>query len=123
MASFVELDSNNIVIRGVAVNNDAIDNLPFPQSESVGITFLKDLYGQDTIWVQTSYNASFRYNYASIGFTFDETAQAFIPPKPFPSWLLNTSIYLWEAPVPYPQDGKSYYWDETTQSWVVNEPV
>ena len=50
---------------------------------------------------------------------FDVTAQAFIPPKPYPSWLLNTTIYQWKAPVPYPDDGKVYYWDEATLSWVL----
>jgi len=118
MASFVELDSHNIVIRGVAVNNDTIDNLPFPESEPVGVEFCKSLYGQDTNWVQTSYNANFRYNYAGLGFTYDNVADAFIPIKPYPSWLLNTQIYQWQAPIPMPNDGKFYVWDETTQNWV-----
>lgn len=123
MASFVELDANNIVIRGVAVNNDAIDNLPFPQSEAVGVAFLQDLYGLNTAWAQTSYNANFRYNFAGIGFIFDKQADAFIPPKPYPSWLLNTQNYQWDPPIPYPNDGKSYVWNETTQSWVeINFP-
>lgn len=118
MASFVELDSHNIVIRGVAVNNDAIDNLPFPESEPVGVEFCKSLYGQDTNWVQTSYNANFRVNYAGVGYTYDATLDAFIPPKPYPSWLLNTQTCRWSPPIPYPTDGNNYYWDETTQNWV-----
>lgn len=121
MAHFAQLDSSNIVLRVDVVNNETIDNLPFPQSEPVGVAFCKSLYGDDTIWVQTSYNANFRYNYAGMGFTYDPTAQpsgAFIPPPIFPSWVLNTNTYQWEAPIPYPNDGKTYYWDESTQSWV-----
>jgi len=119
MAHFAQLNEESIVTQVIVVNNATIDNLPFPESEPVGIAFCQSLYGPDTIWAQTSYNASFRYNYAGIGFTFDVTAQAFIPPKPYPSWLLNTTIYQWEAPVPYPDDGKMYYWDEATLSWVL----
>jgi hypothetical protein len=118
MASFVELNSDNIVIRGVAVNNDVINNLPFPQSEPVGIAFCQSLYGSNTKWAQTSYNSSFRYNYASIGYTYDEIVNAFIPPNPYPSWILDTTVYQWRAPKPYPNDGKSYGWDEAIQSWV-----
>jgi hypothetical protein len=119
MAHFAQLDTASIVTQVIVVNNATIDNLPFPESEPVGISFCQSLFGPDTIWAQTSYNASFRYNYAGIGYTFDVTAQAFIPPKPYPSWLLNTTIYQWEAPVPYPDDGKMYYWDEATLSWVL----
>jgi len=119
MANFAQLDAASIVTQVIVVNNATIDNLPFPESEPVGIAFCQSLYGPDTIWAQTSYNASFRYNYAGIGYTFDVTEQAFIPPNPYPSWLLNTNTYQWEAPIPYPDDGKMYYWDETTLSWVL----
>ena len=119
MAHFAQLDAASIVTQVIVVNNATIDNLPFPESEPVGIAFCQSLFGPETIWAQTSYSASFRYNYAGIGFTFDDVAQVFIPPKPYPSWLLNTTIYQWEAPVPYPDDGKMYYWDESTLSWVL----
>lgn len=88
-------------------------------------------------WVQTSYNTrggvhynpetnqpsedqtkALRKNYAGIGYTYDRTNDCFVPPKPFPSWTLNTETCLWNAPVPYPQDGKSYRWDEPTTSWI-----
>ena len=79
-------------------------------------------------WVQTSYNTHggvhanggtpLRKNYAGIGFTYDKERDAFIPPKPFPSWVLNEDTCLWGAPVPYPQDGKHYQWDEATLNWV-----
>lgn len=125
MAHFAQLNENSVVLEVIVVNNDAINNLQFPESEPVGIEFCRSLYGQHTNWAQTSYNASFRYNYAGIGYTFDPTAQpngAFIAPQPYPSWILNTTNYQWEAPVPYPDDGKVYYWDEATLSWVLVEP-
>ena len=122
MAYFAQLDEHSIVLQVIVVGNDTINNLPFPESEPVGVAFCKSLFGADTIWAQTSYNANFRYNYAGIGYTFDATPTpngVFIPPKPYPSWLLNTNTFQWEPPVPYPNDGKMYYWDEETQSWVL----
>ena len=122
MAHFAQLDDHNIVLQVIVISNDVVENLPFPESESLGVTFCKNLYGVNTNWAQTSYNANFRYNYAGIGYTFDPTPApngAFIPPKPYPSWLLNTNTFQWQAPVPYPNDGKMYYWDEATQSWVL----
>jgi hypothetical protein len=78
-------------------------------------------------WIQTSYNTfggvhknggtPLRKNYAGIGFTYDRTRDAFIPPKPFASWILNDDTCLWDAPTPMPTDGKLYEWDETTTSW------
>jgi hypothetical protein len=66
---------------------------------------------------------AFRKNYAGIGFTYDDVIDGFIPPKPYPSWLLNTNSCLWEAPIPYPTDGNLYEWDEETQSWIaINLP-
>ena len=118
MAYFAQLDSSSLVLQVIAVNNATIDNLPFPESEPVGIEFCQSIYGSDTIWKQTSYNANFRKNYAGIGFIYDPVLDAFIAPKPYPSWLLNTTTCKWEAPVPYPTDGKKYYWDEATLSWV-----
>ena len=119
MAHFAQLDANSIVTQVIVVSNDVINNEPFPQSEPIGVAFCQSLYGIDTSWVQTSYNGSFRYNYAGVGYIFDATAQAFIAPKPYPSWLLNTNTFQWEAPVPYPNDGNIYSWDEATQSWVM----
>lgn len=119
MAHFAQLDADNRVIQVIVVNNDEIGNLPFPDSEPLGMAFCKMLFGIETRWAQTSYNASFRYNYAGIGFSFDEAASpsgAFIAPQPFPSWTLNGS-YQWEPPVPYPSDGKIYSWDEKEQNW------
>jgi hypothetical protein len=121
MAHFAELDQNSTILQVIVVNNSDVNNLPFPESEPVGIAFCQSLFGPDTRWAQTSYNANFRYNYAGIGYTFDPTPApngAFIPPKPYPSWLLNTNTFQWEPPVPYPTDGGVYTWDEGTQTWV-----
>lgn len=123
MAHFAKLDENNIVQMVIVVHNDAIHNLPFPESEFIGIEFCRSLFGADTQWVQTSYNSSFRYNYAGIGDSFDQAVEphgAFIGIRPFESWTLNSS-YKWEAPVPCPSDGKPYYWDEASQSWSTYE--
>jgi hypothetical protein len=122
MAHFAELDSTGIVLRIVVLSNAAIDNLPFPQSEPVGISFLKDTYGQDTYWAQTSYNANFRYNFAGVGMQFDEVNQAFYTQSPYASWVLNKTTYQYDPPVPYPDDGQFYTWDEEIQNWVLFSP-
>lgn len=117
MAHFAQLDEHNIVLQVIVVNNETIEDLPFPESEPIGVAFCQSLFGADTVWKQTSYNNNFRVRYAGIGYIYDSTLDAFIPPKPYPSWLLNTTTCDWQAPVPYPTDGNRYKWDETTQSW------
>lgn len=119
MAHFAKLDETNTIVDVIVVNNDVIENLPFPESESIGVGFCQNLFGGN--WKQTSYNRSFRKNYASIGGMYDSNLDAFIPAKPYPSWLLNTNTCLWDAPVSYPDDGKRYLWDESTLSWVVTD--
>jgi hypothetical protein len=119
MAHFAQLDVNNIVTEVIVVNNAVIDNLPFPESEPIGVEFCQSLYGVDTVWKQTSYNNNFRKNYAGIGYTYRADIDAFVALQPYPSWLLNTNTAKWEAPVPYPQDGKTYVWDESSLSWVL----
>ena len=121
MANFAQLDGAYLVTEVIVVNNETINDLPFPESEPVGVAFLQSLFGSTTVWKQTSYNANFRKNYASIGYTYDPVLDAFIAPKPYPSWLLNTTTCQWQAPVPYPDDGKTYIWDEATLSWVLVE--
>jgi hypothetical protein len=118
MAHFAKLDENNIVLDVNVVNNSDIDNLPFPQSEPIGIAYLY-AWGGYTNWKQTSYNGNFRKNYAGTGFFYDATLDAFIPPKPYPSWLLDTNTCQWQAPVPMPEDGNLYMWDEQLQQWVM----
>ena len=108
MAHFAQLDANNIVVNVIVVNNDVCDNLPFPESEPLGVAFCQNLLGANTIWAQTSYNSSFRYNYAGIDFTFDATAGtdgAFIAPCPGPGWVLDTTTYQWVEVTPQPVGG------------------
>jgi len=118
MGHFAKLNDQGLVIDVNVVNNETLNNLPFPESEPVGIAFLTEWSGGYSNWKQTSYNASFRKNFAGIGCTYDSVLDAFIYPKPYPSWLLNTETCQWQAPVPYPNDGKNYYWNEDTQQWV-----
>jgi hypothetical protein len=98
MAHFAQLDNNNVVLQVLVVNNSDINYLPFPDSEPVGIAYLKATFGNDTAWSQTSYNKNFRYNYAFIGFAFDPTIApngAFISPNPGEGWHLDTATYKW----------------------------
>jgi hypothetical protein len=109
MAHWAEIDENNIVLRvTVGDNND-------PNGDE-GYQWLIDNLGGT--WIKTSYNGSIRKNYAGIGYTYDSSLDAFIAPKPFPSWVLNEDTCLWKAPIAYPTDDKNYYWDEATISWI-----
>ena len=119
MAHFAELNIDNLVQQVLVVSNSDIVDTNGVESEEIGIGFLKKLFGANTTWKQTSYNGNFRKNYAGIGFTYDEERDAFIPPKPFPSWILNEFSCLWNPPIPYPNDGNRYYWNEDTLSWVI----
>jgi hypothetical protein len=116
MAHCAQLDENNVVLQVIVIhNNELMDN--GVESEAKGIAFCQSLF-PGTNWAQTSYNGNIRKNYAGVGFTYDAQRDAFIPPKPFPSWVLNEATCQWESPVPYPTDGKRYIWDEATQTWV-----
>ena len=116
MAHFAQLDSDNVVIQTIVVHNSVCLDENGIEREDLGVSFCRSTFGQDTNWVQTSYNNNFRANFAGVGFTYDESADAFVPIKPYPSWVLN-SEYRWDAPVPYPADGNNYRWDESGQSW------
>ena len=128
MASFAKLNSENIVTTVVSVVNEVIKDSNGIEQESIGINFLKTLYNEpNAIWKQTSYNTNggvhslggtpFRKNHAGIGYTYDENRNAFIPQKPYNSWLLNESTCLWNAPISYPTDGQRYSWNEQTLNW------
>ena len=119
MSHFAEIDENNIVLRVLVIEQDVIDS---------------GLVGNPSKWIQTSYNThrgvhldpktnqpdggvALRKNYAGKGFTYDATKDAFIPPKPFASWVFNEDACDWDAPRPFPDDGKIYKWNEETTSW------
>ena len=133
MAHFAELDENNIVQRVIVVHNSKLVNSEGVEFEGFGVDFCKSLFGQDTIWKQTSYNTKagehiegrtpLRKNYAGIGWTYNEDIDGFVPPKPYDSWLLNEDTGLWDPPVPHPPrdsdlDFRYWYWDEGTQQWL-----
>ena len=113
MSHFAQIDGNNIVTQVLVIEQDVVDT---------------GLFGEPSSFIQTSYNTQggvhklggtpLRKNYAGIGYTYDAGRDAFIPPKPFNSWVLNESSCLYEAPTPMPTDDKRYSWDENTTSWV-----
>lgn len=121
MAHFAQLDNNGVVLNVIVVDNSVINNLQFPESEAIGIEYLKSIYGEDTIWKQTSYNHQFRKRYASIGFTYIPSLDAFVSPRPFPSWTFDEETASYIPPVPYPYHNahKYYFWNEENQQWVL----
>ena len=130
MALFAKLNLNNVVERVESIVNEVIKDSNGIEQEQLGINFLKTLYNEpNAIWKQTSYNTNagvhslggtpFRKNHAGISYTYDSQRDAFIPPKPFNSWILNESTCNWNAPIPYPTDGQYYSWNEETQNWTL----
>ena len=120
MAYFAQLDDNGTVVQVISVsNNDAPDPAPI-NSEPLGQAFIASL-GLSGRWVQTSYNGTFRKNYAGIGYLYDVHRDAFIPPQPYPSWQLNDDTCLWQPPIAYPDDGSCYTWNETEQQWELTD--
>ena len=116
MAHFAKLDENNIVTEVLVVNNEVLLKTDGTESEYKGKVFLNGLFGNAN-WVQTSYNGSFRKNFAGIGWIYDQELDAFLPPRPGNSWTLNLETYDWDPPIPYPTDGQPYDWNEETQTW------
>lgn len=116
MAHFAKLDENNVVTQVIVVhNNELMDN--GVESEAKGIAFCQSLF-PNTNWKQTSYNGNFRKNYAGIGYSYlPAPIDGFAPPRPYESWNLDSDTCQWVAPVPMPTDGKTYSWNETTQTW------
>ena len=122
MAHFAKINESNIVTQVVVVNDSDGNN------DTNGQNFLNDLFKTTHTWKKTSYNTygnthrlggtPYRKNFASVGFTYDSSRDAFIEPKPYNSWTLNETTCLWESPVAYPSDGKSYEWDEDNRQWV-----
>ena len=115
MAHFAKLDDNNIVIKINVVNNDVLDS---QNEESSGISFLTEWSGGHSNWKQTSYNGSFRKNYANVGDIYDSERDAFYNPQPYPSWTLDEDTCRWIPPVEKPEDdGVPYVWEEESQKW------
>ena len=125
MAHFTQLDANNVVTQVIVVANSDTADANGVEKEYIGAAFCEKLFGGT--WKQTSYNGSIRKNYAGVGYSYDYERDAFIPPKPYNSWVLNEDTCLWEAPVAMPADAgtgeppKRYTWDEATTSWVESE--
>ena len=115
MAHFVKLE-NNVVVQGIVVSNKDTADEQGIEKEEIGIAFCSNLLGGT--WKQTSYNGRIRKNYAGIGYTYDETLDAFIPPKPFDSWVLDTDKAQWKAPVDYPTEEGRFSWNEETLAWI-----
>ena len=136
MAHFAEINTDNIVTQVIVVDNNDILDDQGNELESIGTQLCTNLFGGT--WVQTSYNTHsnqyfdsetgeigsgtpLRKNYAGVGYTYDSVRDAFIPPQPYPSWILNEDTCQWDSPVPYPADDLMYSWDEDTTSWVETE--
>jgi len=115
MAHFVRIE-NGVVVQGIVVSDKDTADEHGVEKEDIGIAFCSNLLGGT--WKQTSYNARIRKNYAGIGYTYDETLDAFVPPKPYASWVLDTDKAQWKAPVDMPSDDKRYTWNEDTLAWV-----
>lgn len=134
MAHFAELDQNNVVIRVLVVNDeDNSDNMGI-EDESIGIAFLKKMFGSNTNWKQTSYTNSMRVRYAGVGYTYNEQLDAFIPPKLYESWVLDPNTANWVSPLGLPPEltqeqievESHYVWDEdayqvdNTKGWTLH---
>ena len=121
MAHFAQIDENNVVTQVIVVDNKDTADANGVEKEYIGAAFCERLFGGT--WKQTSYNGNIRKNYAGIGYIYNADIDAFVPPKPFASWVLNNDTAQWEAPTPMPEDAgtgeppKAYSWDEATTSW------
>lgn len=118
MAHFAKLDDNNTITQVIVVSDADCKDPDGNEVEAIGVAFCNKLLGGR--WVQTSYNGNIRKRYAGIGYSYNEQYDAFIAPKPYNSWTLNTVTFDWEAPVPYPNDDNYYIWNENTQTWDAN---
>ena len=117
MAHFAEIDNNGTVLRVIVVANKDCADANGVEKEHIGKAFCERLFGGN--WVQTSYNGNIRKRYAGIGYKYYEGLDAFVPPEPYPSWSLDPATADWKPPIPMPDDGKMYSWNESAQSWDV----
>ena len=118
MAHFAQIDKNNVVTQVIVVDNKDTSDANGVEKEYIGAAFCERLFGGT--WKQTSYNGNFRKKYAGIGDTYNSDIDAFVAPKPFPSWMLNSNTAEWEAPVPMPTEGM-HFWDENVGAWIAVE--
>lgn len=114
MAHFAQLDQNNQVTQVIVLSNAAVGD-QFPESESVGVSFIADTLKLEGTWKQTSYNGTFRKQYAGIGYTYSAVDDVFIAPQPYPSWSLDDD-FEWTPPIPRPSEG-SWVWNEDEGQW------
>lgn len=129
MAYYAELDNNNVVTKIRTGASEEVVDLERIYTERFGKVHKRTSYNtrggihydQETNEPSADQSKAFRKNYAGVGFTYDETRDAFIPPQPYPSWVINEESCLWESPVPYPNDGNIYNWNEETQTWESQE--
>ena len=136
MAHFAKIDENNVVTQVIVVSNDDIKDVNGVEVEEIGVAFCKKLLGAETNWKQTSYNNNFRVRYAGISYTYNEELDAFIPPSPFPSWVLVEETADWQSPLGAAPElteeqitSRSFYrWNEeayqadNTTGWVLETP-
>jgi len=121
MAYFAKLGTGNIIEQVISINNSVITDSNGIEQEQLGVDFINKLYNTRDVWKQTSYNRTFRKNYAGIGMTYDEDRDAFIAPKPFNSWILNEDTCRWETPIDMPsttlEENQYYSWNESIINW------
>lgn len=119
MAHYAFLDENNIVVEVIVGKDEGEDGIDWEQyyEQFKGLTCKRTSYNTRA-GTHTNNGIPFRKNYAGIGYSYNEALDAFIPPKPYASWILNESTCIWNPPIPMPQDGKYYMWDESTTNWV-----
>ena len=136
MAHFAQLDSNNVVTQVIVVSNDDTSDSNGTETESIGVAFCQKLLGADTNWKQTSYNGNMRVRYAGIGYSYNASLDAFVPPQPFASWTLDSGTADWVSPLgaapaltaEQTTAGSYYRWDEdayqadNTAGWVLETP-
>ena len=126
MAHFAELNSNSIVTNVVVIDNNNCLDSEGNESEAVGIAFCRQVFGEDTNWVQCSYNNNIRGIFPSIGFKYDSEYDIFYPKSPYPSWYLDVATCTWNSPVPRPKYDPLTHtinWNESEQRWDVIELV
>lgn len=120
MAHFAKINNENIVEQIISINDQNCCGGQYPESESCGQEYIASI-GLQGIWKQTSYNNNFRKRYAGIGFKYDSELDIFIGPKPFNTWIFSLEDQDWIAPIPFPQDGQKYYWDDILNNWVLHD--